>query len=110
MRNSKLSLVDLAGSERVGKTGADGQVLREAKSINLSLHYLEQVIVSLQVYGLVGWGGGGWGGVGVCELVDGVCMVFFFRVGGVFVSSSHPRRILSKEYTASSHLRRIPYI
>ena len=42
-----LHLVDLAGSERVVKTGVTGQLLTEAKYINLSLHYLEQVIVSL---------------------------------------------------------------
>ena len=45
---SKLNLVDLAGSERVAKTGADNLVLQEAKHINLSLHHLEHVIVSLQ--------------------------------------------------------------
>ena len=44
---SKLHLVDLAGSERVHKTGAIGQVLQEAKYINLSLHHLEHVIVVL---------------------------------------------------------------
>lgn len=44
---SKLHLVDLAGSERVARTGADGLMLREAKHINLSLHYLEHVILSL---------------------------------------------------------------
>eukprot|EP00929_Paragymnodinium_shiwhaense_P055123 TRINITY_DN27648_c0_g1_i3.p1 TRINITY_DN27648_c0_g1~~TRINITY_DN27648_c0_g1_i3.p1 ORF type:complete len:811 (-),score=280.94 TRINITY_DN27648_c0_g1_i3:153-2585(-) len=47
VRRSKLHLVDLAGSERVSKTGAEGQLLREATHINLSLHYLEQVIVAL---------------------------------------------------------------
>lgn len=36
-----------AGSERVGKTNASGQLLREAQSINLSLHYLEQVTLIL---------------------------------------------------------------
>lgn len=40
---SKLHLVDLAGSDRVSKTGLNGQLLTEAKYINLSLHYLEQV-------------------------------------------------------------------
>ncbi|XP_015212225.2 kinesin-like protein KIF6 isoform X2 [Lepisosteus oculatus] len=44
---SKLHLVDLAGSERVSKTGVGGQLLTEAKYINLSLHYLEQVIIAL---------------------------------------------------------------
>ncbi|GIM04993.1 hypothetical protein Vretimale_9468, partial [Volvox reticuliferus] len=48
VRRSKLNLVDLAGSERVSKTGVDGTTLREAKYINLSLHYLEQVIIALQ--------------------------------------------------------------
>lgn len=43
VRRSKLNLVDLAGSERVSKTGVDGTTLSEAKFINLSLHYLEQV-------------------------------------------------------------------
>ncbi|XP_012987282.1 kinesin-like protein KIF6 isoform X1 [Esox lucius] len=47
VRRSKLHLVDLAGSERVGKTGVGGQLLTEAKYINLSLHYLEQVILAL---------------------------------------------------------------
>ncbi|CUE69671.1 kinesin, putative [Bodo saltans] len=47
VRRSKLNLVDLAGSERVGKTGVSGNLLTEAKYINLSLHYLEHVIVAL---------------------------------------------------------------
>ncbi|KAM9467074.1 kinesin-like protein KIF6 [Clarias gariepinus] len=47
VRRSKLHLVDLAGSERVGKSGVGGQILTEAKYINLSLHYLEQVITAL---------------------------------------------------------------
>ncbi|XP_013389271.1 kinesin-like protein KIF16B isoform X2 [Lingula anatina] len=45
---SKLHLVDLAGSERVAKTGVSGLQLTEAKYINLSLHYLEGVIIALQ--------------------------------------------------------------
>ena len=45
---SKINLVDLSGSERVGKTGANGALLKEACSINLALHYLAQVIVTLQ--------------------------------------------------------------
>ena len=45
---SKVHLVDLSGSERVGKTGINGVLLKEACYINLSLHYLEQVINSLQ--------------------------------------------------------------
>lgn len=47
IRRAKLHLVDLAGSERVGRTGMEGTLLTEAKYINLSLHYLEQVIVAL---------------------------------------------------------------
>ena len=39
----KLHLVDLAGSERIKKSGVGGQLATEAKYINLSLHYLEQV-------------------------------------------------------------------
>ena len=49
VRRSKLNLVDLAGSERVGKSGIDGTTLGEAKYINVSLHFLEQVIMALQV-------------------------------------------------------------
>lgn len=49
VRRSKLHFVDLAGSERVTKTGIEGTILKEAKYINLSLHYLEQVIIALQV-------------------------------------------------------------
>ncbi|KAM6185107.1 kinesin-like protein KIF6 [Rhynchocyon petersi] len=47
VRHAKLHLVDLAGSERVAKSGVGGQRLTEAKYINLSLHYLEQVIIAL---------------------------------------------------------------
>lgn len=47
IRKSKLHLVDLAGSERVAKTQIGGNLLKEAKYINLSLHYLEQVIIAL---------------------------------------------------------------
>ena len=46
VRRSKLHLVDLAGSERVKKTGIEGTVFREARYINLSLHFLEQVIIA----------------------------------------------------------------
>jgi hypothetical protein len=46
-KSSKFHLVDLAGSEDVHKSNHDWETLREGKSINLSLHYLEQVIVRL---------------------------------------------------------------
>jgi len=42
-----LNLVDLAGSERAGKTGAEGQRLKEATKINLSLSALGNVISAL---------------------------------------------------------------
>ncbi|XP_060950278.1 kinesin-like protein KIF9 [Limanda limanda] len=44
---SKLSLVDLAGSERLGKTGSEGQMLKESTYINKSLSFLEQTILAL---------------------------------------------------------------
>ena len=47
IRRAKLHLVDLAGSERVGKSGASGTTLIEARNINQSLHYLEMVIMAL---------------------------------------------------------------
>jgi len=47
IKRAKLHLVDLAGSERISKSGVNGLLLTEAKYINLSLHYLEQVIVAL---------------------------------------------------------------
>ena len=47
IRRSKLHLVDLAGSERTKKTQVTGKLMKEASYINLSLHYLEQVIVAL---------------------------------------------------------------
>jgi hypothetical protein len=43
----KLTLVDLAGSERVDKSGAVGEMLKEAQSINKSLSALGDVIASL---------------------------------------------------------------
>ncbi|KAM9332595.1 kinesin-1 heavy chain-like [Pholidichthys leucotaenia] len=45
--SGKLYLVDLAGSEKVGKTGAEGTVLDEAKMINKSLSALGNVISAL---------------------------------------------------------------
>lgn len=47
IKKGKLYLVDLAGSEKVGKTGAKGQRLEEAKLINKSLFTLGTVINSL---------------------------------------------------------------
>ena len=46
-KRGKLNLVDLAGSEKVGKTGATGETLEEAKKINLSLSCLGFVIHAL---------------------------------------------------------------
>jgi kinesin family member 6/9 len=48
VRRAKVNLVDLAGSERVKKTDVSGKTLAEAKYINLSLHYLEAVVIALQ--------------------------------------------------------------
>ncbi|XP_062419058.1 kinesin-like protein KIF3B [Pungitius pungitius] len=47
IRVGKLNLVDLAGSERQTKTGAQGERLKEATKINLSLSALGNVISSL---------------------------------------------------------------
>ncbi|XVF42002.1 hypothetical protein PTKIN_Ptkin01aG0325200 [Pterospermum kingtungense] len=47
MKSGKLILVDLAGSEKVEKTGAEGRVLEEAKTINKSLSALGNVINAL---------------------------------------------------------------
>ena len=46
-KTGSLYLVDLAGSEKIGKTGATGQTLEEAKKINKSLSALGMVINSL---------------------------------------------------------------
>ncbi|KAL7684505.1 putative kinesin-like protein [Plasmopara halstedii] len=45
---SKLHLVDLAGSERVYKREGTQRMRSEGKHINLSLHHLEKVILSLR--------------------------------------------------------------
>ena len=47
-RAGKVNLVDLAGSERLYKEANSHAMLKEGKAINLSLHFLEQVIVSLR--------------------------------------------------------------
>ncbi|XP_021772982.1 kinesin-like protein KIN-1 [Chenopodium quinoa] len=46
-KTGKLILVDLAGSEKVGKTGAEGRLLEEAKTINKSLSALGNVVNAL---------------------------------------------------------------
>jgi kinesin family protein 6/9 len=48
LTSGKINLVDLAGSERMYKMNNSKDQVVEAKSINLSLHYLEQVIISLR--------------------------------------------------------------
>lgn len=50
----KRAQVDLAGSERVHKTQTGGQTLVEAKHINVSLFFLEMVIVALRERGTKG--------------------------------------------------------
>lgn len=47
VKSGRLFLVDLAGSEKVGKTGATGTRLEEAKNINSSLTTLGMVINAL---------------------------------------------------------------
>ncbi|KAH9754684.1 kinesin-like protein KIN-1 [Citrus sinensis] len=47
VKAGKLLLVDLAGSEKAEKTGAEGKVLEEAKTINKSLSALGNVISAL---------------------------------------------------------------
>ena len=46
-RVSKINLVDLAGSERIKQTGNNRALITETKYINLSLSFLEQVILAL---------------------------------------------------------------
>ncbi|CAK9154529.1 unnamed protein product [Ilex paraguariensis] len=47
LRKGKLIVVDLAGSERIHKSGSEGHMLEEAKSINLSLSALGKCINAL---------------------------------------------------------------
>ncbi|CAK7340784.1 unnamed protein product [Dovyalis caffra] len=47
VKTGKVILVDLAGSEKVEKTGAEGKVFEEAKTINKSLSALGNVISAL---------------------------------------------------------------
>ncbi|KAL4455465.1 hypothetical protein ABPG74_012617 [Tetrahymena malaccensis] len=44
---SRIHLVDLSGSERIKNTGVEGKLEKEARGINLSLHFLEHCIVCL---------------------------------------------------------------
>lgn len=43
----KMHLIDLAGSERIGKSGAQGDRLKEAQNINKSLSALGDCVQSL---------------------------------------------------------------
>jgi kinesin family protein 5 len=47
----RLNLVDLAGSERVGRSGARGQTLEEARQINTSLSALGNCVNALTTPG-----------------------------------------------------------
>lgn len=47
VKTGKIYLVDLAGLEKVEKTGAEGKLLREAKTSNKSLSALGNVINAL---------------------------------------------------------------
>ncbi|KAK9161383.1 hypothetical protein Syun_007724 [Stephania yunnanensis] len=47
LKTGKLILLDLAGSEKIEKTGAEGKILEEAKTINKSLSALGNVINAL---------------------------------------------------------------
>ena len=61
VQTSKLHLVDLAGSECVGKTGAEGVTLDEAKVINRSLFTLAKVVHALSEGGAAKGGASGSG-------------------------------------------------
>eukprot|EP01104_Vermistella_antarctica_P017093 TRINITY_DN5999_c0_g1_i1.p1 TRINITY_DN5999_c0_g1~~TRINITY_DN5999_c0_g1_i1.p1 ORF type:complete len:1108 (-),score=331.87 TRINITY_DN5999_c0_g1_i1:74-3397(-) len=47
IKRGRMNLIDLAGSEKIGKTGATGQTLEEAKKINQSLSALGNCIHAL---------------------------------------------------------------
>ncbi|KAK9096596.1 hypothetical protein Sjap_022093 [Stephania japonica] len=47
IKTGKLNLLDLIGSEKIEKTGAEGKILEEAKTINKSLSALGNVINAL---------------------------------------------------------------
>lgn len=49
----RLNLADLAGSEKVGKTGATGDTLEEAKKINQSLSYYSDANLILVLWVIV---------------------------------------------------------
>ncbi len=65
VRRSKLNLVDLAGSERVGRSGAKGEALTEARSINRSLAVLGRVAAALGERQRRGSGAGATAGAAV---------------------------------------------
>lgn len=73
VRRSKLRLVDLAGSERVSKTNADGKGLQEAKYINKSLHFLEQVMTREEGRRGEGKGGNKRARVRLCKYAECWC-------------------------------------
>jgi len=83
---AKLNLVDLAGSERVKDSGVEGQSLKEACQINLSLFNLARVVKALSAKGndkggssLGGGGGGGGGQLSVVVPFKDDVLTFFLK-------------------------------
>lgn len=89
-KTGMLYLVDLAGSEKIGKTGASGQTLEEAKKINKSLSALGMVINALTdgkvIIGRLKY-------VRVDEFADYAPRAGFARPVSGLETHSHPARI-----------------
>jgi len=101
-KTGNLYLVDLAGSEKVGKTGASGQTLEEAKKINKSLSALGMVINALTDHK-------------VCFSLKFLPVLFWFERNGVIDTSlitgetySIPR-LQTHSYPARIPWRQLPH-
>ena len=103
-KTGNLYLVDLAGSEKVGKTGASGQTLEEAKKINKSLSALGMVINALtdtkvQVLGLY-----------ILCITEKMLNIGKTYTISRFQTNTYPARVFGRKFTDNSNYQLLAFV